>query len=636
MADRLCEFCKGPHPVSDAVAEESPFCAACLPERVALRQRTSEGKRVAVKGITIDDQFTRDIDDAIWVEELDGGFEVHVSIADVSKTVEVGSELDQAARTRTGTQYFRTGNSPMLPRHLAEEKLSLWPDRQKKTLTVKLSIGPDLVVQDVAVFRSALRSARRLSYDQIPTILGDEKHPCCTMLRVAKKLTDGLLTKRRANGAMVLYDLNNGWVTTEEGHIRQLLQRGDTVGYIIIQELMILANSAVAQWAISEKIPILFRNHEGKEVSPDRAELLKQIEDALHTPLADLAFLRQKTHLLLERAKYEGAVKGHYGLNLPAYTHFTSPIRRYADLITHQQIRAHLKGLPLPYTTETLHEVGTYINDRVLEIGRAREERAKMKAEEKAHWSLEARRMDGLIPKEFERLTKVQVRSGEDANPNFAIAFHDRLSKNDVPVICLAIIMAQAPDMEQWTGIKHMIIQHLAEAPERAISLHAIAHTTFGWPALEYEVSSEGPSHMPSFTAKAKMLFDPPVVGPAFTGATSKIAKQCATVHLFAQMCKSWLPEFKLAAPSAPAQPAKSKPKIAFDKQPISALMEWCQAMKLGTPEFAFLQEGPPHLPKITCTVKVAGITKNGQAHSKQDAKSLAAAAAIGVLSRAG
>lgn len=215
--------------------------------------------RVSVKGVTIDDRMTRDIDDAIWVEESAEGFTVYVSIADVAGAVTVESPLNQSAYERLGTQYFRTGNSSMLPRELSEHKLSLWPNREKKTITVKVELASDLTVKAVDVFRSTLNSFARLTYEEIPALLENESHP---MLRAAKKLADGLLAKRRANGAMVLYDLNNGWVTGEEGYVRKLVKREDTVGYIIVQELMILANAAVADWAIANGLPILFRTHQ--------------------------------------------------------------------------------------------------------------------------------------------------------------------------------------------------------------------------------------------------------------------------------------------------------------------------------------------------------------------------------------
>lgn len=592
--------------------------------------------RQNVTGVTIDDRTTWDIDDAIWVEQSDAGFSVTVSIADVAKAVAVGSELDVSAKERVGTQYFRTGNSPMLPRPLAERALSLWPDRPKRTMTVQVKLDANLEVKEVQLFRSRLKSIAKLTYEQIPGILADATNKHHAMLTVAQKLAHGLLTKRRANGAMVLYDLNNGWVTTEEGFVRQLLKREDTIGYIIIQELMILANASVAQYAHDHAIPILFRNHRARSAGPDRAELLRQIDEAIHTPLADLTFIRQKTHMLLERAVYESTPHGHYGLNLPWYTHFTSPIRRYADLVVHQQLRAHLKGEPLPYTEEKLQETGEYIVRRVEEIQTLRSEHAKAKAERRANRAIELRRLDGLLPKEFERATKVQVRSGEDADPNFVEAFEKKLSEDAVPIICMALVIFQGKDLEGWVQIKHAIIDSLGAHPERAISLVGIANQGLGIPSLDYDVAQSGPPHAPVFKVRAKFMYDEPVEGPEYEAGNSKVAKQCAAVALLAQMSGAPVPTFRepppAPAPQAPAPPPTQS--FDFSKQPVSALMEWCQARKQPSPEFSYTQSGPPHMPTITCTVKVAGHTKTATATSKQDAKALAAAAIIGTLSK--
>lgn len=593
-------------------------------------------KRIEVCGVTIDDRSTRDIDDAIWVEEMPGGYKVIVSIADVSKIVAPGSNLDGMARERLGTQYFRTGNSPMLPRALAEREISLWPHRPKRTMTVEVTLDENLTPTNTKLYRSRLKSLARLSYDVIPGILGASENQHYAMLTVAKKLADGLLMKRRANGAMVLYDLNNGWVTGEEGYVRQLLKREDTVGYIVVQEMMILANAAVADFAIKNQIPILFRTHEGRQEGPNREELLKQIEDALHTPLANLDFIRMKTHALLEKAKYEGDPKGHFGLNLPAYTHFTSPIRRYADLVVHQQLRAHLKGEPFPYTVEQLREAGTYITTKILETTKARSENMKLRAENKAHELIERRRIDGLMPKEFERATRVQVRSGEDASLPFKDVFLERLGLDQVPLVAQANILVNAGETENWMTIKHAIIQRFGQKPEEAISVLGTAAQGFGWPQVVFEAQQEGPPHAPTFTAKASLAFDEPLASDPVQAGSAKVAKQMAAVGLLAKFVVAPMPTFKkeAAPPPPPAPKEPEKPKFDFSKNPVSALMEWCQTTKNTPPEFTFAQEGPSHMPTITCTVKVAGYTKSVTARSKQDAKAIAATAVIGVLTK--
>ena len=376
-------------------------------------------ERKVVKGITIDSEQTRDIDDAIWIEVhgSDGWWHILVSIADVSEDIRPGTKMDSRAREMVVTKYFRSGNSPMLPRHFSEDQLSLWPGKPRKTVTVDIAVGPPprLEIQNVTIYPSTLTSLGRVTYDKIPGILErKEPSPEYDVISIGCKMALSLLDRRRKAGAMVLYDLNNGWVTTEEGFLKRIEKKEETIGYILIQEMMVLANAQVAEYAVKNDIPVLFRNHMAMSAAPDRSILLQQMQDAITTPMADLEVVRQRTHLLMGRANYGDSLLGHYGLNLPAYLHFTSPIRRYADLITHRQLRAHLEGKPLPYTKKDIAEVADHIND-VIELDRERANmHFKTKDEEKAHRAIDARRLDGLDAVQFERVTKVEARSGSD------------------------------------------------------------------------------------------------------------------------------------------------------------------------------------------------------------------------------
>lgn len=584
-------------------------------------------------GITIDDRSTRDIDDAIWLEPEGAGYRVLVTIADVAKQVVPGSSLDKTARERTATQYFATGNSPMLPRSLSDFTCSLWPGKLRKVLAVEMLLDESLSIQDVKVSKGKLVSKAKLSYDQIPGILADEKNPHHTVITLAKKVSFGLLLRRRANGAMVLYDLATGWVTAEEGHVRKLVKREDTVGYILIQELMILANQALATWASKAGIPIIYRNHQGHVEEEDRQALLRQIEEAANTPLANLEYIRQRTYTMMQRAEYGGTPKGHFGLNLPMYTHFTSPIRRYADLVTHQQIRASLKGEKLPYTETEIEEIAVGITQRLNDEEIRRSEQAKAVAEKKATAAIELRRLDGLIPKEFERVTKVQVRSGEDAHPNFIEAFTRRLEQNNVPVICLTFVLASAPETEGWTFLRAKIIEWLTAHPEVAISISTMAQQTHGWPAIEFNEKSEGADHMKTFQAQAKLMRESdsePIVGPWCPGSTMKVARQYAMVTHFAILYGISPPVFEPVRSEPP--PKKVVKEDLAGKHPVAILGEWCAKQKRGEPVYTFSQSGPPHRPEIQCTVQVEGISRVGKAHSKADAKTLAATSAIGAL----
>jgi ribonuclease R len=498
-------------------------------------------ERPVVKGITIDSAQTRDIDDALWIEQRDDGFwHVVVSIADVAEAIPPGGKFDERAREMVTTKYFATGNSPMLPRQFAEDQLSLWPNKERKTLTIDMALGTDSTnVVRTEIYPSVLKSQARITYDRIPEILKDKTHEWYGLLDIGTKLAMRLLDARRKAGAMVLYDLNNGWVSTEEGFLRKLEKKEETIGYILVQEMMVLANAKVAEFCVKENIPVLYRNHMAMSAMPDRGVLMGQIQDALATPFADLETVRQRTHMLLGRASYSDSLLGHYGLNLPAYLHFTSPIRRYADLVTHRQIKAHLGGKPLPYTKKDIEEVSLHIND-VIELEREQASfHFKTKDEELARRNIDARRLDGLDAVHFERATKVEVRSGRDPSEAFAESFLLRLKENRLPLIALTVILTQElPAPEGWEPIRQAIIDHLAKKPEDAVSLLAQAQQVADWPLVEYEMAHEGPDHARTFEGKAMLLWQNTDRDKAWSGTgvgnTSKLAKGRAAVDLLA------------------------------------------------------------------------------------------------------
>ena len=591
-----------------------------------------------VPGITIDDISTRDIDDAIWVEKsATDGWRVLVSIADVARAVLPGSEDDIRARDMVTTKYFARGNSPMLPPRLSEDELSLWPHRPRRTITVEVHVPKDLSEPTFSLYRSRLISQRKLHYKMIPEWLGpgpytgdppDSAH--LDVVRIASDLSMRLLERRRQSGAMALYDLNNGWITTEEGWLRQLDDHRDAMGQILVQEMMILANTCVARWAIQNDIPVPFRNHTARPAAPARAELMKQFDDAMKTPVADLDVLRDRVHMLLDKADYGVTVHGHFGLNLPAYVHFTSPIRRYADLALHRQVRAKLKNLPLPYTRDDVDALCAHINTTLRAEEADLKQRAKDKATARAKRMTSSRQLAGLYAKDFERVCKTWARSPEETPEELVEAFQMRIADNTVPLVCVAVAFGEAPDVPAWRRIREMLLRQLATKPQDALSLLVMVQQMGRWSAPRITTEQSGPSHAPVFRTSASWpVTEDTSIGLTHQCQTKKRGEQETAVLLIAKRFGLDAPDFSEVTPGAPAAVAKTGFVFDPSKDAISLLMEYCQAHRIEAPTFAFDQQGPPHMPVITCTARCKGHEAGARASTKQEAKRAAAVALL-------
>jgi ribonuclease R len=590
-------------------------------------------------GVTLDGPYTKDIDDAFDLVYADGKWTLTVSIADVARTIHAGTELDTRAYERTATRYFAAGNSPMIPRAFSEDKCSLWPHKPKKVMAVELTFDENGRRLDWKIHRQAkLTSRAKLAYDMVPGILADVDHEHHVLFQGARKLAFKLLERRRQAGAMVLYDLNNGWITTEDGYLKKIEKHEETVGQIIIQEFMIATNASVAEWCVQNDVPVLFRNHNARAAAPPREDLMQQMQDAFSTPLPNLDLVRQRVHMLMDRADYGPILLGHYGLNVPAYLHFTSPIRRYADLVNQRQIDAFIAGDELPYTALRLNELAVHINTVEKQERDKRSLNLKERQDNRARQAgSDARRLHGLNAKEFERVVKVQTRSGEPPTEALQEAYANRLLDRTMPIVCLTVGYLFPPLDDAWRPLRESILAYLVRVPSDAISMVMQAAQICGWPEFEYEGSRTGADHAPVFTARARVRFPSAVAeGPlpknaeaSAQGTSAKDAKAKATIALLAAIYD--LPRPELGNIPVPPPPPVKKPPDP-NKDPISVLHEICQTRGIPLPDYTFASEGPPHKVTFTCTCKIDGISKQGKSHSKQESKRLAVKEVLSAL----
>src|SRR5215471_1088870 len=330
--------------------------AGRIPEKVDARQL--EGREDLRKEfiVTIDPDDARDFDDAIQVEKTNSGWRLGVHIADVAAYVEPGSALDREARRRGNSIYLPDRVIPMLPERLSNGVCSLKPRVDRLTRSVFIHFDRHGVAKSARFERSVIRSAHRLTYKQAYAILkSPARDPLGERLNLAWELAALLRRKRFEHGALDLdFPEVKVWVD-KQGHPVRLERVENDESHQLIEEFMLAANEAVARELKKRAIPSIYRVHE----NPDPEKLAEYREFALsfNYRVGDLTHRAELQRLLaeirgkpeeqalkvgllksLKRARYDPQPLGHYGLAKTNYLHFTSPIRRYADLAVHRAL----------------------------------------------------------------------------------------------------------------------------------------------------------------------------------------------------------------------------------------------------------------------------------------------------------
>ncbi len=307
--------------------------------------------------VTIDPDDARDFDDAINVERLPGGgWSLGVHIADVAAYVKPGGALDREAYKRGNSVYLPDRVIPMLPERLSNGVCSLKPEVNRLTHSVFIQFTKDGRTKSTRFARTVLRSARRLTYREAYTILrGAPSDQLSERLHIAWELASLLRKKRFQQGSLDL-DFPEVKVRLDEQGKPILLERIENdESHQLVEEFMLAANEAVARELKNRSIPTIYRVHENPE--PDKLAEYRELVLSYNYKAGDLTNRVELQRLLaslagkpeeqalkigllksLKRARYAAQPLGHYGLAKTNYTHFTSPIRRYADLVVHRAL----------------------------------------------------------------------------------------------------------------------------------------------------------------------------------------------------------------------------------------------------------------------------------------------------------
>jgi ribonuclease R len=322
---------------------------------------------------TVDPATARDFDDAVSAQREGDGARVWIHIADVAAHVKPGSLLDEEARRRGNSTYVPGAVEPMLPHALSSEACSLAPGVERLAVTTEIELGPGMEPQRARFYRSRIRSDARLDYDQLDEIFAGRRQPPAELAEplAAAREVAAALAERRAGESLDVESFEPEFRFDPEGNVVAAHGVEQTEAHRLIERLMILNNEQVAELLERERVPAIYRVH----AQPDAARVERLLEQlgALGVPTPPLRqglapreagrvaveasrLARQEarrrghgreayTSLVLrsmKQAYYSERNIGHAGLGSPAYCHFTSPIRRYPDLVCHRALLALL------------------------------------------------------------------------------------------------------------------------------------------------------------------------------------------------------------------------------------------------------------------------------------------------------
>jgi len=320
--------------------------------------------------VTIDGETARDFDDAVYCEPVSAGFRLVVAIADVSHYVSPGDALDKEALDRGNSVYFPRRVIPMLPEELSNGICSLNPDVERLCMVCDMQISAQGEIESYRFYPAVMRSHARMTYTEVAAMLED---PQCASaqkfssvlphVRQLHILFQTLLQSREKRGAIDFETIETQMMFNDQGKIERIVPVVRNDAHRLIEECMLAANVCAASLLRERKHVALYRVHEGptpekleavreffrefglelgggeKPEAGDYARLLKQVKGRPDAALLQTVMLRS-----LRQARYCPENTGHFGLGYDAYTHFTSPIRRYPDLLVHRAIKAVLNN----------------------------------------------------------------------------------------------------------------------------------------------------------------------------------------------------------------------------------------------------------------------------------------------------
>jgi len=333
-----------------------------IPARVTKQDQLSRKDLTSVSLITIDGEDARDFDDAIWCEPQDYGWRVLVAIADVSHYVKIADEIDKEAKVRATSVYFPEYVVPMLPENLANGICSLNPGVKRLALACEMQITHTGIVRSYEFYPALIRSHARLTYTEVGEML-DVGNSRLSVLQDLHNLYKVLRNKRQKRGAINFQRTETRFIFAADKKIEKIVPLVRNDAHKLVEELMICANVCAGKFLQKHKIPALYRVHEspaadktqdlrdflqdfglklagGDKPKPENyQQILQKVKGLTEFELIQTVLLKS-----MRQAHYMPENSGHFALAHEVYAHFTSPIRRYPDLLVHRAIKYILLG----------------------------------------------------------------------------------------------------------------------------------------------------------------------------------------------------------------------------------------------------------------------------------------------------
>ncbi len=361
-----------------------------LPEKIQEKDKKGRIDLTNIPFVTIDGENAKDFDDAICVKKTKDGYKLWVAIADVSHYVLKNSSLDKEAYLRGTSVYFPNLVIPMCPEKLSNNLCSLNPMVERLAMVVEIDFTKNGEIIKNSFYPAVIKSHARLTYTEVKKMIVDKDKEIIKkyrtiypMLETSTELSLILRAERLKRGSLD-FDLPEPEVIINmKGQIENIIKRERNLAHMLIEEFMIVANEVVASYLNKKGYPFLYRIHENPDLNK-----LKQLEEIFsvlgiqieYPKIITPHFFQQliekssgkpyyylfNSLLLrsLKQAKYSPENVGHFGLASSCYCHFTSPIRRYPDLIVHRTLKCALNNKKPPYTEKELEIMGKFLSER--------------------------------------------------------------------------------------------------------------------------------------------------------------------------------------------------------------------------------------------------------------------------------